>query len=443
MIKRNLSIPVLSGFLFLSAFFMLSCAAQEADTESPEAIYSHQIEIPTGGNTFTANPGYQDYITASGIQSWNNSDVVWDTYVYLEQEGTYTLGIKGLGDTQVSLMLEVGNQELTFEFNPEKAEVQIGGKFNFPKCYSKISLKGNSGNANYPGISGIYLLGNEAIKGSWVKDNEDSRFYWGRRGPSVHLSFTPPVETDIQYYYTEMSIPEGEDVVGSYFMANGFAEGYFGIQVNSETERRVLFSVWSPFSTDDPNAIPDDYKIQLLAKGADVYTGEFGNEGAGGQSYLVYPWQSGTTYAFLTEAKPDGAGNTRYTSYFKARESETWQLIASFLRPHTNTWYTRPHAFLENFIDHNGYLGRRVIYQTPWVYTTSGEWMPLTTARFTTDDIGRRGYRKDLSGGVANGTFYLRNGGFFNGEVAPNQGFDLDVNNTMPDIDFEGLPKGQ
>ena len=81
------------------------------------------------------------------------------------------------------------------------------------------------------------------------------------------------------------------------------------------------------------------------------------------------------------------------------------------------------------------------MYQTPWVYTTSGEWMPLTTARFTTDDIGRRGYRKDLGGGVANGAFYLRNGGFFNSEVVPNQGFDLNVNNTMPDINLESLPK--
>ena len=52
-----------------------------------------------------------------------------------------------------------------------------------------------------------------------------------------------------------MTIPKNNDVVGSYFMANGFAEGYFGIQVNSETERRILFSVWSPYKTDDPNSI--------------------------------------------------------------------------------------------------------------------------------------------------------------------------------------------
>jgi hypothetical protein len=425
--------------LLLGAFFVLSCAAQEADLEMESQTFSHQVEIPTGGNTYTTHPNFQNYISPQGIRPWNTPEVVWDTYVYLEQEGTYHLGIKGLGNTRVSLMLEVGNQENTFEFNPEKAEVQVGGKFKFPKGYSKISLKGNSGNANYPGISGIYLIGNEEIKGSWVKDNEDSRFYWGRRGPSVHLSFTPPAETDIQYYYTELLIPEGEDVVGSYFMANGFAEGYFGIQVNSELERRILFSVWSPYNTDNPGEIPDEYKIKLLDKGVGVYTGEFGNEGSGGQSYMLYPWKAGLTYCFLTRAVPDDSGNTTFTSYFREGETGEWHLIASFLRPKTQTWYTRPHAFLENFIDHNGYLGRRVQYANPWVYTTTGEWIPLTEARFTTDDIGNREYRKDLSGGIDSGRFYLRNGGFFNDSVEPNTFFSLPAYGSAPQINFQSL----
>ena len=38
---------------------------------------------------------------------------------------------------------------------------------------------------------------------------------------------------DIEWFYSELTVPEGNDVIGSYFMANGFSEGYFGIQVNS------------------------------------------------------------------------------------------------------------------------------------------------------------------------------------------------------------------
>ena len=73
-----------------------------------------------------------------------------------------------------------------------------------------------------------------------------------------------------------MAVLKGSDLLGSYFMANGFAEGYFGIQVNSETERIILFSLWSPFKTDDPTSIPEDQKIKLLKKGDDVISNDFG-----------------------------------------------------------------------------------------------------------------------------------------------------------------------
>jgi hypothetical protein len=78
----------------------------------------------------------------------------------------------------------------------------------------------------------------------------------------------------------------------------------------------VLFSVWSPYRTDNPRDIPEDQRIVPLGSGPGVRVGEFGNEGAGGQSYLVYPWKSGATYRFLTQVKPDGQGNTVYTAWF-------------------------------------------------------------------------------------------------------------------------------
>ena len=65
-------------------------------------------------------------------------------------------------------------------------------------------------------------------------------------------------------------------------MAIGFGEGYFGMQVNSATERRILFSVWSPQSTDNPNEISGDNKVELLQKGDGVTINEFGGEGSGG-----------------------------------------------------------------------------------------------------------------------------------------------------------------
>ena len=93
------------------------------------------------------------------------------------------------------------------------------------------------------------------------KHNQDNNFYFGKRGPSVHFGYEFPNNIDIKWFYNELTVPTGTDPIGSYHMANGFTEGYFGMQRNSATERRILFSLWSPFETDDPKTIPEDQKI--------------------------------------------------------------------------------------------------------------------------------------------------------------------------------------
>jgi hypothetical protein len=254
---------------------------------------------------------------------------------------------------------------------------------------------------------------------SRVIDNGNNRFYWGRRGPSVHLAYALPPEATlpVEWFYQEVSVPEGQDPVGSFFMANGFGEGYFGMQVNGPAERRILFSVWSPFPTDDPSAIPEDQRIRLLAKGEDVRTGEFGHEGSGGQSFLVFPWRTGATYRFLNRARPDGHGSTIYTAWFRSPDDPGWRLIASFLRPRTDKHLTGLHSFLENFQDDQGWLTREGRYGPAWACDTGGTWHPLTSARLTGDDMARRGERLDFTGGTEGAVWFLRNGGFFHRPV--------------------------
>lgn len=292
---------------------------------------------------------------------------------------------------------------------------------------------------------------------SYVKINDGNYFYWGRRGPSVHLTYQMPSNIDAEWFYNEITVPKGNDIMGSYFMANGFAEGYFGIQVNSPTERRVLFSVWSPFTTDDPKSIPETHQIKMLKKGKDVYTGEFGNEGAGGQSYLKYNWKAGTTYKFLLHVDPtrilpklnpiDGTvdityvkdSTTTYTAYFFAPELNQWRLIASFRRPKTQTYLKRPHSFLENFIPEMGDKSRQVLFSNQWIADSTGNWIELNDARFTTDNTGNMNYRKDYAGGVINGAFYLRNCGFFSNFTPPKTQFSRAKLNQKPEVNLYQL----
>ena len=65
------------------------------------------------------------------------------------------------------------------------------------------------------------------------------------------------------------------------------------------------------------------------------------------------------------QVHPDGKGNTTYTAYFYATEEKEWKLVASFLRPQTDTWYTHAHSFLENFNPEQGYLSRKVLFGEP------------------------------------------------------------------------------
>ncbi len=268
----------------------------------------------------------------------------------------------------------------------------------------------------------------------------DFSTHFGRRGPSVHLNYVLPKET-IEYFYNEVTVTEGNDVVGSYFMANGFGEGYFGMQVNSTRERRILFSVWSPFETDRPNEIPEDQKVRYLRRGENVKGSEFGGEGSGGQSYMVYPWKVGVTYSFLTQIHPDGEGNSIYTAYFYDPEIDKWMLMASFSRPKTNTYYTRAHSFLENFNEETGWVTRRGHFGNQWVRTLDGRWLEITQTRFSHDATASAGMRLDYKGGVEDGKFFMQNCGFFDDNTKRNTVLNRAPIGKAPDIDLEALKK--
>ncbi len=245
----------------------------------------------------------------------------------------------------------------------------------------------------------------------------------------------------IEWFYNEVTVPENNDVLASYYMANGFGEGYFGMQANSPTERRVLFSVWSPFDTQDPKLIPDSMKIKIIRRGENVHIGEFGNEGSGGQSFLRYNWKAGNTYKFLTQIKPTGNGSTIYTSYFYATDENKWLLIASFLRPQTNTYYKRAHSFLENFSPDQGYLTRKVYFGNQWYKNKNGKWIAGENSSFSHDATAKQGVRIDYKGGynAEENKFFLQNCGFFSDSTTFGEKFTLKPGRDAPEINFDLL----
>jgi hypothetical protein len=430
-------IKLLMPFLLI-VFFVFCVKAAPTKQGEYQTHDANKMIVPIGGNTWTINGGK---VTNMGLTEWKSTITKVKAYVYLSQSGTIhlSLNMNPGGKNILKVTIQGSSKELTVE-GSEVKEFYVGKWERIQPGYVMIELQGISRSAdNFGTVSSIGISGTSInSETAFVKDNMDNYFYWGRRGPSVHLKYTMPA-SEITEFYSEITVPNGNDVIGSYFMANGFAEGYFGIQVNSLTERRILFSVWSPYNTDNPESIPQELKITMLKKGNNVYAGEFGNEGAGGQSYLVYPWKSGVTYKFLLRGQPQSDNSTTYTAYFFAPEQNKWMLIASFKRPKTNTYLKNFHSFLENFIPETGEQTRMAIYGNQWIRDTNGVWAAISSAKFTADQTARKRFRLDYAGGVKGNAFYLKNCGFFIPNTAIESQFNIEKPLTAPVIDFTKL----
>ncbi|MDE5422148.1 DUF3472 domain-containing protein [Ancylomarina sp. DW003] len=420
-----------------------SCSESGRKKVDEDLINDLVINVPIKGNTWVVNnlSLSKSMITDQGLKNWKNDSSLIRTYVRLNGTGSLSVGLKAkLKSGSSTLKVTVGDESKEVNISGASLKLIPVGRFNIKKKgYVKIDLKGLSkSGSGFAEISDIVIGGKIVETGyDFVKDD----FYWGRRGPSVHLSYKIPEGVgNVRWFYNEIKVPEDNDVIGSYYMANGFAEGYFGIQVNSETERRILFSVWSPYQTDNPNEIPDEEKIKLLKKGDEVIAGEFGNEGSGGQSYKVYNWKAENTYRFLLGAKPSVNNSTDYIAYFYAPEIGKWELIASFRRPKISTYVTRPHSFLENFITEMGPFPRKAMYSNQWVRNVNSEWFELTEAKFTADATARKNSRLDYAGGSEGKQFYLKNCGFINDKTSIGSLFKRGFNGIHPSINFEELP---
>jgi hypothetical protein len=430
------------NIFFISLLPLLLFPACSESTSQKKQIQTKTETIPLAGNAFLTS-GTAGSITGNGITDWQDPESEFTIFIKLDQPATTKISLRNQNSSVTgSIALEIKGDSRTAEIAPESSEPVSFGEFDLPGGeYIHIKLKGiEKSGTHFAEVSELLLELAPDVSLTYVKDNENNRFYWGRRGPSVHLSYEVPENRDLKWFYSEVTVPEGEDPPGSFYMANGFGEGYFGIQVNSPTERRVLFSVWSPYQTDNPDEIPEEKRIQTLDQGEEVQIGKFGNEGSGGQSFLRYGWKPETTYRFLNSVEPDGEGNTIYTAYFYSPDQQEWRLIARFLRPQTNTWNTRPHGFLESFLTRNGHLGRKAFYHNQWAADTEGTWHELTSATFTGDDIAQTGYRLDFDGGVEDGIFYMQNGGFFVGETSLGSEFTRPDSGKQPTVNLDDLP---
>ncbi len=428
--------------LFVTYLIVFAFFPQDISYCQSDAPTSLKIAIPLAGNCWVINYVSQSgkIINSRGTTNWIDKSLILRTYFRVEQTGRVNIELRARAGSGTSdIAVTCGSNRKSIKVSGTAFDTTDAGSFTISKPgYQYVDIQGISTTGTYFADISDVIISGPATEGkvNYVKDD----FYFGRRGPSVHLRYdVPPEASDIVWFYNELTVPEGNDVIGSYFMANGFADGYFGIQVNSETERRILFSVWSPYKTDNPGDIPDEYKIILLKKGTEVITKEFGNEGSGGQSYRRFFWEAGVKYRFLLRGEPSENNSTDYTAYFYDPRADKWDLIASFRRPMTNNYLKSLYSFLENFTPDTGPLTRKGLYSNQWILDKNGKWYELQNAKFTADATARKESRLDYSGGVADGAFFLRNCGFFSDLTKMDINLKRKTSGKVPDIDFSSL----
>jgi hypothetical protein len=253
-----------------------------------------------------------------------------------------------------------------------------------------------------------------------------------RNAASVHLNYPVPRGTNVAAFYCEVT--GVEEPVATYYEATGWHRGYFGMQVNSTTERRIIFSVWdSGNEAVSRSQVADSNRVTLIAKGDGVYSGDFGNEGTGGHSHLKYHWKTGEAQRFLVTAQPTNNTFTIYSGYWFHPEQKKWMLISSWRAPKDGSYMRGLYSFSENF-GGNGQLRRKALFGNQWIRTDRGEWIELTTASFSHDGTGKAD-RLDRFMGVENGQFFLSNGGFIPGFTQSGEKFSRPATG-LPPLDF-------
>jgi len=366
--------------------------------------------------------------SGSGITGWKDpkAKVLW--FGELKTTGTLdaALQLRLASNTTSRLRLTVAGQSRETEAKGAGSEIVTAnfGKFDIKEAgYQCFTLEALNAAPPFGDLSSLVLDG-PAVKDAHF--NLKPR----RNAASVHLRYPPPKDARIAAFYCEVT--GIEEPVTTYYMACGWHRGYFGMQVNSKTERRIIFSVWDSGGEGiDRKKVADENRVALLAKGDGVYAGDFGNEGTGGHSHLKYLWKTGETQRLIVTAQPTNEIFTIYSGYWFHPEKQRWMLISSWRAPKDGSYLRGLYSFSENFGGSSGHRLRKALYGNQWIRTDADEWIELTVATFSHDSTGRSD-RLDRFMGVENGKFFLSHGGFIPGFTTSGEKFTRPATGKPP-----------
>lgn len=211
------------------------------------SVNAGSYRLYNGGNSWTLDDGY---VGGTGYE-FTSLPAKFVSFFYTTSVTTATISIRMACNVSHNVSVSLGPTTInssSISRSTAQKTTKIG-TFKTSVGYNRIYVTIRGNKTVGQGLVDSLIVNGVFANLTYVKDNIDSGFYWGRRGTSAHI-WPDYSEENITYFYSEVFVPKGYDPPGSYFMTNGFGQGYFGIQVNSETERSILFSVWSGYDSD-------------------------------------------------------------------------------------------------------------------------------------------------------------------------------------------------
>ena len=389
-----------------------------------------EVKVPAFTAYMLPDPSAARISEEHGVTHWDDPSQTVNWYGRFKTNGEVTakvlVRLEQNAESRLQLSIGKTSREIKVVGLGNKTAVTVDfGSFNIPAAgHQRIELKSLNPLGHSAGDVESLMLEGPAAKG--VHFNMKER----RNAASVHLAYPVDRDLDVEAFYCEVTAVE--EPVATFYMACGWHRGYFGMQVNSPTERRIIFSVWdSGEEAVDRKKVGAENRVRLMGKGEGVYSGDFGNEGTGGHSHLKFMWKTGEKQRFLVTAEPVEKSFTIFSGYWFHPERNEWMLISSWKAPKEGGYLRGLHSFSENFGGENGHLLRKARYGNQWARTAHQKWVEITTATFSHDPTGESD-RFDRFMGVEEGQFFLSHGGFLDGYCDFGDKFDRPVTGIAP-----------
>ncbi len=416
----------------------LSSCAAHADPVNVSAFTafsepkSDGIEVREGDGVYNWGDKTQDVVWYGDLRDAGALQVALKLTLPANQTASWKLTLTGQNDT-VKDQSFVLTAKATGTGDVQTVDF---GKANIVKTgFYRVALEGvDKSGATFGDLKFLVMDGPAAAT---IASKQGFNFTHWRGQTSVHLTYQLPKDQTVTAFYNEVTAQT--EPTSTYYCAIGFAGGYFGMQVNSPTERRVIFSIWDNAKEGvSRSKVEAEDRAGLLAKGDKVFAGDFGNEGTGGHSHLVTPWKTGEKQRFLVTVKPDGEGAI-FAGYFYRNDLKKWMLISAWRRPRTEAKLSQFYSFIEDFA-HEKEATRRANFGNAWIRTADGKWQEPLTAKFTRT-AGNEPVRRDWEAGTDKDQFWMQIGGYIDRTTEYGDLFTREQSNHPPtDLDLPPLP---